>query len=350
VSELNNILCLDIGSGTQDVLYYQADKEIENCPKFILPAPAVAVSRQIKRQTSRGRSVFLFGKNMGGGFSGAIREHLKLGLSVSATASAALAVSDNLQKIKDMGIDVNEARKSTESPVFLADFDPGYWQAFLNMAGLDYPDLVLACAQDHGFHPQDSNRRGRFRFWERFLMNSQGIVDQLVFTTPPEEMTRLKILNESIGSGLVADSGSAAVLGALHDSQVASLAQKQGICVVNAGNSHTVAFLVFRDRIWGIYEHHTGMLHPEKLWAQLKLFRRGMLSNDEVFADRGHGCCNMDLPKEAGGFAQTCVLGPRRALLQDYDVIQPCPGGDMMLAGCFGLLNGYFKQRESCNG
>ncbi|MFO7817204.1 MAG: DUF1786 domain-containing protein [Desulfovibrionales bacterium] len=344
---MNNILCLDIGSGTQDVLYYQADKEIENCPKFILPAPAVAVSRQIKRQTRRGKTLFLFGKNMGGGFSGAVREHLKTGLSVSTTADAALAVSDNLQKVRDMGIDVNEVRKPDESPIFLADFDPGYWRAFLNMAGLDYPDLVLACAQDHGFHPQESNRRGRFRFWEKFLTHSQGMISRLLFATPPEEMTRLKVLSESIGCGLVADSGSAAALGALYDSRVSSLAQKRGICVVNIGNSHTVAFLVFRDRIWGIYEHHTGMLHSEKLWTQLERFRRGMLNNDEVFADHGHGCCSMDLPEEAMGFEQICVLGPKRSLLQDYEVIYPCPGGDMMLAGCFGLLNGYFRQMES---
>ena len=36
-------LCIDIGSGTQDVLLYSPDTEVENCPKFVLPAPALQI-------------------------------------------------------------------------------------------------------------------------------------------------------------------------------------------------------------------------------------------------------------------------------------------------------------------
>ncbi len=32
--------------------------------------------------------------------------------------------------------------------------------------------------------------------------------------------------------------------------------------VVNLGNAHTFAALVQADRLWGIYEHHTGLLDP----------------------------------------------------------------------------------------
>ena len=46
------------------------------------------------------------------------------------------------------------------------------------------------------------------------------------------------------------------------------------------------------------------------------------------------------LPPEAHGFQETLVLGPRRRLLANHSVEFPAPGGDMMLAGCFGLVEG----------
>ena len=53
--------------------------------------------------------------------------------------------------------------------------------------------------------------------------------------------------------------------------------------------------------------------------------------------DYGHGCATLDLPVKAGGFLPTYVMGPRRAMLKSYPVEFPAPGGDMMLAGCFGF-------------
>ncbi len=342
---MQNILCLDIGSGTQDVFYYQSGKGIENCPKFILPSPAVALSREISRHTAKGNALFLYGKNMGGGFSKAVHSHIQAGLPICSTPSAAYALADDLDKVRSRGVEITTNCPEGYASLYLADFSPGFWRAFLQAAGLDYPDLVLACAQDHGFHPQKSNRRGRFALWEKFLDLSGGDPEGLVFPSPPEEMTRLKAIKEDIGGGLVSDSGSAAVLGALFDAENEKLSRREGICVLNIGNSHTIAFLIYADRIWGVYEHHTGMLDEEKLRNHLGLFRSGRLSDEEVFADKGHGCFIADLPPEAS-FATVLVLGPKRGLMQAADVHYPCPGGDMMLAGCFGLLKGYLKQKK----
>jgi uncharacterized protein (DUF1786 family) len=110
--------------------------------------------------------------------------------------------------------------------------------------------------------------------------------------------------------------------------------------LVNVGNSHTVAFLVFRGRIWGVYEHHTGLLDRDRLWAHLTRFRTGELGFEEIFDDRGHGTMRLEPPKAAQGFTPTLVLGPRRGLLEGSDVEYPAPGGDMMLAGAFGLVEG----------
>ena len=101
-----------------------------------------------------------------------------------------------------------------------------------------------------------------------------------------------------------------------------------------------MAFLLFQGRIWGVYEHHTGLLDRERLWEQLARFRSGQLGFEEIFDDRGHGTMRLDLPEAAKGFAPTLVLGPRRGLLEGYDVEFPAPGGDMMLTGAFGLVEG----------
>ena len=60
------------------------------------------------------------------------------------------------------------------------------------------------------------------------------------------------------------DTCAAGVWGALLDNQVQHLRQ-EGLVVVNIGNEHTFAVLVRETTVWGVYEHHTGLLTPEKL-------------------------------------------------------------------------------------
>jgi uncharacterized protein (DUF1786 family) len=332
-------LILDIGSGTQDVLLYQEGLELENCPKFILPSPARAVGARIRELTAAGKNIHLYGRNMGGGFWRALKAHQDAGLKVSADPEAALALGDDLDQVRGHGIDITSVPSLDASQVLLTDFDPGFWRGLLQHAGLPQPDLILACVQDHGFHPGKSNRISRFAYWERFMNEDGGDVLRLLYAEPPEEMTRLACLRHAIGVGMVADTGAAALLGALFDPDVERSAATEGVLVLNVGNSHTIAFLVLGNRVMGVYEHHTGYLDQTKLLDHLARFRRGELGNAEVFDDGGHGCVTVpDLP---GGFSRTVVLGPRRALLTDARVEFLAPGGDMMLAGCFGLLKGW---------
>ncbi len=333
------VLCLDIGSGTQDVLYYIPGRELENCPKFILPSPAVMAGQRIEKLGNANKNIYLYGHNMGGGFARVLRKHLQAGLQAAVHPDAAYAMSDSPDNVRAMGIEITKNCPPGFAPVYLSDYDPGFWQSYLAQAGLDYPEMILASVQDHGFHPGGSNRLGRFEIWRKFLSREQGDLQKLFFDVPPEEMTRLISLKQCMGGGLVCDTGAAALLGALFVPEVEDLSQQQGICVVNAGNSHTIAFLVYRGRVMGIYEHHTGMLDGEKLWAQLERFRAGRLSNEEVFEDRGHGCRVLE---EAKGmdFGPVFLLGPRRRILEGFEAHFLCPGGDMMLAGCFGMLKG----------
>lgn len=344
-SARQNILCLDIGSGTQDVFYYMPDRELENCPKFVLPSPAMQIGSRIMELNSAGENVYFYGRNMGGGFYRVLKKSLENGLKAAIHPQAAYSLSDSPELLETIGLDITRNCPHGYYPVYLSDYDPGFWRSFLAQAGLGYPGLILACAQDHGFHPDSSNRLGRFQLWKKFLIQSNGQIEKLVFSTPPEEMTRLISLKESIGAGYVADTGAAALLGALFVPETEKLSREKGVCVVNVGNSHTIAFLLYADRVHGIMEHHTGLLNGQKLWEQLKLFRQGRLTNDQVFKDNGHGC--LVLETAAGmDFKPTFVLGPRRRILEGFDVDFLCPGGDMMLAGCFGLLKGYFINRK----
>jgi len=334
------ILLLDIGSGTQDVLYALVGQNPSNWPKFVLPAPARRVDARIRELTRQGRDIHLCGTNMGGGFVRALKDHLAAGLAASAHPDAAFALADDLGLVTTMGVRLSETAPRGHAPVQLADYDPGFWGAFLGAAGLPLPELVAACAQDHGFHPGKSNREGRFALWRRFLTEANGRIEALVYAAPPEELTRLAVLQRAIGGGPVADSGPAAVLGVLSVPRIEELSREQGICVVNVGNSHTIAFLVLDSRVYGVYEQHTGLFDGRALWDDLARFKACRLSFAEVFEAKGHGCMTLDAPSRAAGFAPTFVIGPRRDLLRGFEAEFPHPGGDMMVAGCLGLLKG----------
>ncbi|MUM77676.1 hypothetical protein GKC30_08525 [Pseudodesulfovibrio sp. F-1] len=336
----DTILCIDIGSGTQDVLLYSPDMEVENCPKFVLPAPARRIGEHIRQLTGKGRDIWLHGSNMGGGVSRAVRAHQQAGLAVAATPGAAYTMADDLSRLEESGIRLTEQCPEGSAPVHLTDFDEAWWRRFFETAELDWPGSVAACAQDHGFHPGKSNRMGRFNLWRTLLTEGAGRPESLIWDSPPAMLTRLADLGRDIGGGPVADTGAAAVLGALYVDEIEAHGRRTGITLVNIGNSHLIAFLLFDGRILGVYEQHTGCVDGPKLWADLARFRRGSLSFDQVFEENGHGCLTLDLPPEADGFGPTYVLGPRRSLLAGYDVTFPAPGGDMMLAGCFGLIKG----------
>ncbi|MEG2005708.1 MAG: DUF1786 family protein, partial [Bilophila sp.] len=84
----------------------------------------------------------------------------------------------------------------------------------------------------------------------------------------------------------------------------------------------------------------TGMLDTDALLFDLKEFRFGWLPDEQVRAKGGHGCTFLaPLPPETEGFGPTFILGPRREMLRGNGQYI-APYGDMMLAGCHGLLRG----------
>ena len=116
--------------------------------------------------------------------------------------------------------------------------------------------------------------------------------------------------------------------------------------VVNLGNAHTFAALVQGERLWGIYEHHTGLLNQTKLFDHLSRFLAGELTHQEVFDDLGHGCAITPGYPAGRPFSFTVITGPSRRLAKGWPGVFAVPGGDMMLTGCFGLADAFLKMAK----
>ena len=67
----------------------------------------------------------------------------------------------------------------------------------------------------------------------------------------------------------------------------------------------------------------------------------GTLTNEAVFNSQGHGTLYLqDGPFDT---TVTVVTGPRRSVVESYlpSAVAAAPHGDMMISGCFGLLEGF---------
>ena len=301
---------------------------------MVLPSPARIAAGRIRAAAAGGRHVWLYGSLMGGGaLTQAVKEHLAQGLKVFSQEEPALSLFDDLERVKGLGVEISDSKPPETSPIPCGDVDlRGLAHAFDHF-GIDIPSRFAAAAQDHGFSAQRSSREMRFETWQEFLEKGGDPVD-LFYDRPPAHLTRLAGLTRSLPGALVADSASAALLGALLDEEALKV-REQGVMVLNVGNGHTVAFLFRAGKVKGIYEHHTGLVSPELLADHLARFRKGELPDEEVRGTNGHGCQVL----EPGQYQTTIITGPRRELARGMGRMAVVHG-DLMLSGCFGLVEG----------
>jgi len=333
-----DILVVDVGSGTQDVLVYQAGKNIENCPKLVMPSRTQLVAGQIRRATQQGHSICLHGHLMGGGACYlALKQHLAAGFKVYATEQAAYTFNDNLTKVRRMGIELVEAVPDNADKIWLGDIDLPAFQQALTAFEQPMPSQLAVAVQDHGFSAEESNRTLRFRLWKEFIAKG-GFLRDLVFTEQiPEVYTRMKAIRAIVPGSVLTDTGAAALLGITADPAVRPQLEK-GILAVNIGNSHTLAAAIRGQRVYGLFEQHTEYLSTELLASLVKRMQNNELTNDEIYNAGGHGATLH--PDMGPGWEYIAVTGPRRAMAKPLGWHEAAPYGDMMLTGCFGLLIG----------
>jgi uncharacterized protein (DUF1786 family) len=312
-----------------------------------MPSPTVMLAQAIDAATAAGEDLLLTGVTMGGGPCGwATEAHLKAGYRVFATADAARTFNDDLDEVASMGVEVvseDEAeRLSGARRLKMLDFDYESMARAFGAFGvdLDRVDLLAVAVFDHGAAPPGvSDRLFRFEYLAERIQIGTGLAAFAFLREDiPSSMTRLQAAAATAPGDhpLVAmDTAPAAVLGALEDRHVR--AQREAI-VANVGNFHTLAFHLRQGAIAGLFEHHTGLLDQEKLEGLLTQLAAGTLSHDELFAEHGHGSLILD-PAPAS-VELVAVTGPRRGMLAG-SALAPylaVPYGDMMMAGCWGLV------------
>src|SRR5947209_8174986 len=357
-----HILAVDVGTGTQDILLFESGKTIENCFKMVMPSPTVIVAERIKRATEHGQPILLTGVTMGGGPSHwAARDHALAGNAVAVTAEAGRTFDDDLTMVEQMGFEIideveasQRAEKADWLHIELQDFDARAIITAMQAFDVDpQVDALAIAAFDHGAAPPGiSDRRFRFNFIaETVRKDPTPSAFAYAARHTPADLTRLRAIAKSAaryleksGSSprtplLLMDTGSAAVLGALEDPLVR---EQQDSLLCNIGNFHTLAFHLVEGRIVGIFEHHTGEIDRAQLEDMLVKLAHGTLTNEEVFNSSGHGALILGTPSsiDNDGFPFLAVTGPRREMLRGSQLhpYEATPHGDMMLAGCFGLL------------
>lgn len=342
------ILCLDIGTGTQDILLFDSTVEVENCFQLVMPSPTVLVANQVREATRRRIPVLLTGHLMGGGPAAwAALDHVKAGLPVYATPSAALSFDDELDKVAATGIRIVSAEDTPARDavrVMMGDLDLGAVRRAFAAFGVDLTFDALAVAVfDHGNAPPGvSDRTFRFEFLAERI-RATGRLSGFAFMRDeiPPRLTRMLAVAAAAATDapvMLMDTAPAAVRGALDDDRVAA---EPDALVANLGNFHTLAFRFTRGQISGVFEHHTGELTAPQLEEFLRELAAGTLTNAAVFDSQGHGAVLFDTRPQPLNFL--AVTGPRRSLLLDSP-LRPyfaVPYGDMMLAGAYGLLHAY---------
>lgn len=347
------ILTVDIGTGTQDIFLYDTHLDVENGFKLVMPSPTMIIHRRIKAATQQARPILLTGVTMGGGPSHwATEDHLRAGHAVYATPDAARTFNDDLEEIRKMGIQVVSEDEAARLPadvlrLELKDFDFDAISGAFTQFGvsLTHLSLLALAVFDHGAAPPNySDRKFRFEYLaERIEAENRLSAFAYRAENIPASMTRMQAVAHSARGVnaplMVMDTAPAAVLGATLDPRVR--AQSRTL-ITNLGNFHTLAFRLGASGIEGVFEHHTGFMNPAKMESLLRSFADGSLTNDYVFTDQGHGAFiyhpdSFPLPQPAFDVA---VTGPRRSILHTSSLTPyfAVPFGDMMLAGCYGML------------
>jgi uncharacterized protein (DUF1786 family) len=335
------LLAMDVGMGTQDILFYDSKKNIENCFKMVLPSQTQIIAQKISKETGSKHDIVLTGETMGGGpCSGAVRRHIEAGLKVFATQRAALTLNDDLNKVKEMGVVIvseDEVNDLKASGIEMSDVDKPVLLRTLDLFRVPRPDSFAVAVQDHGYSPDVSNRVFRFEYF-RDIIKTGGSLNLFVYKSNiPGRFTRMKAVERTLPGALLMDTGIAAIRGALFAEEA-----EPPYLVVNIGNGHTLAGVLNEGRLVSYLEHHTHQMTAGKIDDHLERLCNGTLDFQEVFDDGGHGCHI----EEAIGFeniGSILVTGPNRNIMRRSKLgfRFAVPFGDMMLTGCFGLMDAY---------
>ena len=343
------ILAIDMGTGTQDILLFDSATAVENCVKLVMPSATEIAARRIRHATAERRPILLTGVTMGGGpCHWALEDHLRAGGTAFATQEAARTFDDDLAVVAAMGVavvsDDEAANIRGAEHIATRDLDLAAVRRALAAfeVPLDIDGLALGCLDHGAAQPGLSDRLFRFNHLRQVVQENNDLPafaflpDEL-----PEYLTRARSMLSSVDIDVPTvflDTGPAAALGALQDPLVAEQDEQ---VILNLGNMHALGFYLSGNHVHALFEHHTGLLETPQIEAMTEHLVEGTLTHEEVFDTHGHGVFYADERHARDPFV--AVTGPQRGKLRGSR-LKPyfaAPHGDMMLSGCFGLVQAF---------
>ncbi len=341
------ILTVDVGVGTQDIMFYDSMQSIENSPKLVMPSPTKIIAKRIKKSNE---DLFINGETMGGGpINRAIQEHLNKGYRVIMTENAARTVRDNLDYVKSFGIEIITDDKIDEykdlKTIELKDVDLEAINESLSKFDVETDfDYLGIAVQDHGYMEGIGDRNFRFMKIKEILNKPKLPEEFAYFGNAPDYFTRINAVFRMFKryDPVVMDSKFASVCGATCDRYVKTL---EKYIIMDIGNGHTLAAAFNKGKIYGVFEHHTRSLTPEKIEKYVNKLSNGTITHEEIHDDHGHGAWSL---APIGEFKNVIATGPRRKILEETDlnVHYAAPAGDVMMTGPAGLIKAIMLNKE----
>jgi uncharacterized protein (DUF1786 family) len=343
---MSRYLCIDIGAGTMDVLYYDDQTELHY--KAVVKSPARDLA---ERAAALDGDIVVSGCEMGGHpISAVLRQKAKTA-AVIMSQSAAATIHHDSDRVKAAGISVvddEEAEGLKKDPRYkkldLRDLDEKRLKGIVAGFGVDFDfDVVVVCAQDHGVAPAGVSHLDFRHNLLRDRLEKDPRPQALLYAANriPAALNRLSAIaadGRSLPASevFVMDSGMAAILGASKDPQ----AMDQPIQVVlDVATSHTVVAALKEGEICGFFEYHTHDMTPAILEDLLPKLAQGLLEHKTILAAGGHGA----YIRKSFRFDEVETIiatGPKRNLIRSarLPLSWGAPLGDNMMTGTLGLL------------
>jgi uncharacterized protein (DUF1786 family) len=322
-------------------MIYDDEKELENSIKLVLPSPHLLISQKIREIEN---NIYFDGEIMGGGkIQKTLQEHMEKGYNVVMEETPAKTIRDKISQVEALGIEIASPEKEYKdySKITLGDINITKLSKFLLGYDLEFDfDEIAIAVQDHGYNEKMGDRDFRF---EKFRQKLEKPIKPEEFAfkgNVPDYYTRMKaversIVNEGIDiQPLLMDTKFASIAGMCYDEIASTL---NSFIAIDIGNGHTTAASIEDGKIQGIFEHHTSSLTPESLENYLKRLADGVITNEEVYNDHGHGA---HVINPISKIEKIIVSGPKRELIEktNLDWHHACPGGDVMMTGTVGLI------------
>ena len=312
------ILAIDVGTGTQDIMIYDSEKELENAIKLVLPSPHLFISQKI-RETEN--DIYFDGEIMGGGkIKNTLLEHMEKGYNVVMEPTCAKTIRDNLEQVKSFGIEIADDEKSYDgyTKITLGDINITKLSEFLLGYDLEFDfDRIAIAVQDHGYNENMGDRDFRFeKIREKISEPTSPLEFGFNGEDLPEYFTRMQAVRRQVADEgieelpLVMDTKFASIAGMCYDEVASKL---NSFIAIDIGNGHTTAASVENGKIQGVFEHHTSSLTGESLERYIKRLASGEITHEEVYNDHGHGAHVLN---PISKIEEVIVSGPKRELIE----------------------------------